>query len=189
MADRRAEVLALPLRINNDAQVVRLPWTFFRLFTGRYAIQSGRAVFDPRWKRARMDAIIDQQRIRPVSVARVKRRVLWYFTDSFYWDDEGYKADDVKALVLKRQRRRDQELRAAHSMMRAEETGRPRREPINDELRRAVYERDGGRCVQCDSAFNLQYDHVLPVALGGATTLENLQLLCADCNRRKSDSL
>lgn len=35
----------------------------------------------------------------------------------------------------------------------------------------------------------LQYDHVLPVALGGATTVENLQLLCADCNRRKSDSL
>jgi 5-methylcytosine-specific restriction endonuclease McrA len=25
--------------------------------------------------------------------------------------------------------------------------------------------------------------------LGGATTVENLQLLCADCNRRKSDSL
>ena len=24
----------------------------------------------------------------------------------------------------------------------------------------------------------------VPVALGGATTLENLQLLCADCNRR-----
>ena len=40
-----------------------------------------------------------------------------------------------------------------------------------------------------ESNFDLQYDHVLPVALGGATTIENLQLLCADCNRRKSDSL
>jgi HNH endonuclease len=29
----------------------------------------------------------------------------------------------------------------------------------------------------------------LPVAHGGATTLQNLQLLCADCNRRKSDSI
>jgi 5-methylcytosine-specific restriction endonuclease McrA len=52
-----------------------------------------------------------------------------------------------------------------------------------------VYERDGGRCVECDSTFDLQYDHVLPVALGGATTVENLQLLCADCNRQKSDTL
>jgi HNH endonuclease len=28
-------------------------------------------------------------------------------------------------------------------------------------------------------------DYVLPLALGGATTVANLQLLCADCNRRK----
>jgi 5-methylcytosine-specific restriction endonuclease McrA len=61
--------------------------------------------------------------------------------------------------------------------------------PIPSDLRRTVFERDGGRCVECGSNFDLQYDHVLPVALGGATTLENLQLLCADCNRRKSDSL
>lgn len=34
-----------------------------------------------------------------------------------------------------------------------------------------------------------EYDHILPVAHGGATTLENLQLLCAYCDRLKSDSL
>jgi 5-methylcytosine-specific restriction endonuclease McrA len=42
--------------------------------------------------------------------------------------------------------------------------------------------------VECESNFDLQYDHVLPVALGGATTVPNLQLLCAGCNRSKSDS-
>ena len=73
--------------------------------------------------------------------------------------------------------------------MNADEAGRPTRIPIPSDLRRIVFERDGGRCVECDSNFDLQYDHVLPVALGGATTVENLQLLCADCNRRKSDSL
>jgi 5-methylcytosine-specific restriction endonuclease McrA len=31
----------------------------------------------------------------------------------------------------------------------------------------------------------LPYDHVIPVALGGATTIGNLQLLCGDCNREK----
>jgi 5-methylcytosine-specific restriction endonuclease McrA len=43
--------------------------------------------------------------------------------------------------------------------------------------------------VQCDSTEELQFDHILPVALGGATSIENLQILCADCNCAKSDAL
>lgn len=65
----------------------------------------------------------------------------------------------------------------------------PHREPIPREVRRAVFTRDGGKCVECGSTFDLQYDHVLPVAHGGATTVENLQILCSDCNRRKSDAI
>ena len=117
------------------------------------------------------------------------RRVLWYFSDSFYWDDDGLNGDDIKALVLQRKRRVQQKVQTARSLMYAEEAGRPTRISIPSELRRAVFERDGGRCVECDSNFDLQYDHILPLALGGATTLENLQLLCAECNRRKSDTL
>jgi 5-methylcytosine-specific restriction endonuclease McrA len=30
---------------------------------------------------------------------------------------------------------------------------------------------------------------VIPVALGGASTLENLQVLCAPCNQRKGATL
>jgi 5-methylcytosine-specific restriction endonuclease McrA len=52
-----------------------------------------------------------------------------------------------------------------------------------------VFERDGGRCVECGSRFDLQYDHVIPVALGGASTVQNLQILCAPCNQTKGDSL
>ena len=117
------------------------------------------------------------------------RRTLWHFHDRFYWEDEGLTAEDVKALVLQRERRGKQKLQTARSLMRAEEAGRPTRVPIPADARRAVFERDGGHCVECDSTFDLQYDHILPVALGGATTVDNLQLLCADCNRRKSGSL
>jgi 5-methylcytosine-specific restriction endonuclease McrA len=52
-----------------------------------------------------------------------------------------------------------------------------------------VFERDGGQCVECGSKFDLQYDHLIPVALGGASTVDNLQLLCGECNRLKGADL
>jgi 5-methylcytosine-specific restriction endonuclease McrA len=177
------------LRVDNKAEFVKLSWTIPGMFTGRYAIQSGRRVLSVRWKRPAFDSIKTGQTENPEPLLRDGKRVLWHFHDNFYWDDEGLEADDVKALIHQRERRSQQKLQTAHSLMNADAVGRPTRIPIPTELRRAVFERDGGRCVECESNFDLQYDHVLPVALGGATTIENLQLLCADCNRRKSDSL
>jgi 5-methylcytosine-specific restriction endonuclease McrA len=73
--------------------------------------------------------------------------------------------------------------------MNLDQNPQPRRVPIPKEVRKAVFDREGGRCVECGSTFDLQYDHILPFALGGATTVENLQLLCSTCNQEKSDSL
>jgi 5-methylcytosine-specific restriction endonuclease McrA len=60
-------------------------------------------------------------------------------------------------------------------------------------LRRAVFERDGGRCAfvsdtgrRCTSRHALEYDHVEPIALGGTTTLENLRLLCPAHNQSEA---
>ena len=52
-----------------------------------------------------------------------------------------------------------------------------------------MFERDGGQCVECGGNFDLEYDHVIPFSLGGATTVANLQLLCGDCNRTKGATL
>ena len=178
------------LRADNKAEVVKLPWTLSRMLTGRrYTVRSGRKVLELRWTNAQFGAAQHAQASDPVQVWQDGRRRLWLYLDGFYWDDDGLDVEDIKALVLQRKRRLDQNLKSARSMMRADEAGRPTRTPVPTELRRAVFERDGGRCVECDGAFDLQYDHILPVALGGATTLENLQLLCADCNRRKSNSI
>ena len=63
------------------------------------------------------------------------------------------------------------------------------RQPIPREVQREVFTRDSGRCVECQSNFQIQYDHVIPHSLGGADSPANLQLLCAPCNQRKGASL
>jgi hypothetical protein len=50
----------------------------------------------------------------------------------------------------------------------------------------AVWRRDEGRCVQCKSREKLEYDHIIPIAKGGANTERNIQLLCEPCNRAKA---
>ena len=64
-----------------------------------------------------------------------------------------------------------------------------KRQPISDEVRMFVWQRDKGRCVQCGSNEKLEFDHIIPVAKGGSDTERNLQLLCEQCNRAKSDSI
>ena len=129
------------------------------------------------------------QRRRPIPLAEADGRRWWWFRDRFYWEDEDLTAPDVLALVVERERRRRRKLERAHATLRQELGALPRREPIPRELRLAVWQRDGGRCVECESDFELQFDHVIPFSMGGATSVENLQLLCADCNRAKGAAL
>jgi 5-methylcytosine-specific restriction endonuclease McrA len=63
------------------------------------------------------------------------------------------------------------------------------REPIPRSVRLFVWQRDQGRCVECGSRESLEYDHIIAVANGGATTERNIQLLCMTCNRKKSSGV
>jgi hypothetical protein len=60
------------------------------------------------------------------------------------------------------------------------------RRAIPQQVKREVWRRDDGRCADCGSNENLEYDHIIPFSRGGADTVRNLQLLCEPCNRRKS---
>lgn len=67
--------------------------------------------------------------------------------------------------------------------------GRPY-EPGWAALRAAVFERDRFTCTYCGEQDGpLDCDHVLPVALGGVSTMENLVAACAPCNRSKGARL
>ena len=125
----------------------------------------------------------------PVSLMEAGARRWWWYRDRFWWEDEGYGSGDVVALVAERERRARRRLDRAHAALEQEQVALARREPLPRELKLAVWHRDRGRCRECGSGFDLQYDHVIPLSLGGATSVENIQLLCGDCNRQKGASL
>jgi 5-methylcytosine-specific restriction endonuclease McrA len=56
---------------------------------------------------------------------------------------------------------------------------------IPSNVKMYVWQRDGGRCVECGSNEKLEYDHIIPVSKGGSNTERNVQLLCEHCNRKK----
>jgi 5-methylcytosine-specific restriction endonuclease McrA len=49
----------------------------------------------------------------------------------------------------------------------------------------ALVEECGGRCLCCGSQEPLTVDHVIPLSLGGANSIDNIQPLCESCNLLK----
>jgi 5-methylcytosine-specific restriction endonuclease McrA len=61
---------------------------------------------------------------------------------------------------------------------------------IAREVKVAVWKRDGGQCAfvgesghRCECRTWLQFDHIVPLARGGTSTVENLRLLCSTHNQ------
>ena len=57
-----------------------------------------------------------------------------------------------------------------------------------DKIKLAVWEKQNHKCVLCGKEFDyvlMEGDHITPWRDGGRTTIENCQMLCRECNRRK----
>ena len=57
-------------------------------------------------------------------------------------------------------------------------------------MKRTAYAKQKGICKKCGKHFEIEQmeaDHITPWSKGGKTTADNCQMLCRDCNRRKSD--
>jgi len=72
----------------------------------------------------------------------------------------------------------------------------PRARTIPARVRRAVWERDGGRCTftgpgpgrrRCDTRRRLEFDHVIPFARGGTATVDGLRLRCRVHNQFEAE--
>lgn len=72
--------------------------------------------------------------------------------------------------------------------------GRLKRVAVPVWVKDAIYHRDKGECRACKRRIDRSvrpedkefYDHIVPLARGGANDVTNLQLLCFDCNSSKS---
>lgn len=66
----------------------------------------------------------------------------------------------------------------------------PNTQGIPEYVKAAVFQRDGGRCRQCGYVGPyIEYDHIMPRSKGGPNTVENIQLLCRQCNLKKSNRI
>lgn len=99
-----------------------------------------------------------------------------------------HKCDKCEALIPRSQKRCDKHWLEAKGGSRA--AVRPR---ISKALRIQVLLRDNLTCVTCGLSVQsveqaggvLVLDHIVSHVSGGATSLENLQTMCAKCNRAK----
>ena len=99
--------------------------------------------------------------------------------------------EEIKQRIIDRQRKRQIEKIITQELIN-EGTLFPeanKRPPIPKEVVDTVWNRDTGKCVYCGSTENLHLDHIIPFSKGGATNVENLQLLCQKCNLEKSNKI
>ena len=62
---------------------------------------------------------------------------------------------------------------------------RVERGKVSNKMRFFILDRDHHRCKMCGSTRNLEIDHIIPIAKGGKSTPNNLQVLCHKCNKKK----
>src|SRR6187431_3306732 len=114
---------------------------------------------DKRWNAARGNGVLRRQATEPVALVHdgSRQRTWWMFRDEIYWEEEGLDATQVKALALERLTKKDRRISRAVALMEQAATFTSGREPIPDDVRVFVWNRDGGTCVRCQSRERLEF--------------------------------
>jgi HNH endonuclease len=174
------------IRRDGNASIEGETWRFLWLKRRRYWFV-GTGCPPHRLTEGQYEDFSVRRATEPVLLAGIGERQYWWWGEEFYWDNGHYTSEDVRAVVLKHERQNRKELEHARDLLAVDGLAPTRRrEAIPEEVRRFVFRRDGGRCQKCGGQELLQYDHIIPFSMGGSSEPENLQLLCAPCNKEKS---
>ena len=115
----------------------------------------------------------------------------YLYRGSIYRLDREYSEEEILLSIMDyedKERRKFERLKKKFELAKEIER-QPRREGIPEEVRIAVWRRDGGKCSRCASREKLEYDHIIPVSKGGSNTVRNVELLCESCNRKKKNNI
>lgn len=86
-------------------------------------------------------------------------------------------------------------IKVLESKLTASAFAKEQRTLMTKKLREFIKTRDNFTCCNCGNSTHvepnllLEIDHIIPVAKGGRTVEDNLQILCWKCNRAKSDKI
>lgn len=134
----------------------------------------------------------------PRDAARLAWMVCWFVTGNVYDNRRAYQPLPDEAFErVSRKLSRDGRAAARAVFERGEQgwtivwprIDGVRRPDIPAAVRQAVFSRDQHRCVRCGATDFLHLDHIRPWSAGGEHTVENLQVLCRDCNLAKGATL
>lgn len=54
-------------------------------------------------------------------------------------------------------------------------------------IKKAIFSSRENKCAKCGTTDNLTLDHIDPLRKSGNNNLDNFQILCMECNRKKGD--
>lgn len=99
-----------------------------------------------------------------------------------YRDCRSFTPGEVRHMLAKREEEEQ-----------ARDSAGYQRSLVTPGLRFDVMRRDGFKCCLCgrsaSDGVKLEVDHIIPVSRGGKSVMSNLQTLCRDCNRGKSNKM
>lgn len=133
--------------------------------------------FPARLKQTEYDIVKDVAEVMDVNVFELIREILLQVDYLVFEDVEipfikkitDYKPNSIKEDYLNAKRNRNKK-----------STG---------SVRSLVWIRDEGKCKECGSIHKLQFDHIIPISKGGSDDINNLQILCQNCNLKKSNKI